>query len=78
MLTKIIIFRRLLGDYLPEQQACLLMNISVCELPSPTANFLTLYNPVAQVTHSYVVLPVQYGNYKVYGPSGKYLLPTLS
>lgn len=70
MLTKIMNFRHLLGDYLPEQQPCLLMNVSQCELPSPTTNYITLYNPLAHVTSSYVVLPVTYGNYKVFGPTG--------
>uniref|UniRef100_A0A8D8LJC1 Alpha-mannosidase n=2 Tax=Cacopsylla melanoneura TaxID=428564 RepID=A0A8D8LJC1_9HEMI len=63
-------YRHLLGDYLPEQQACLLMNISQCELPSPTTNYVILYNPVAHETSSYVVLPVPFGSYKVFGPAG--------
>lgn len=70
-------YRHLLGEYLPEQQPCLLMNISQCELPSPTVNYITLYNPLAHPTSSYVVLPVPCGSYRVFGPSGEELASEL-
>ncbi|XP_059487102.1 lysosomal alpha-mannosidase-like [Neocloeon triangulifer] len=50
-----------------EYKSCLLSNVSQCELSENNVNFVvTLYNPLAQETSSYVRLPVQNFKHKVY------------
>ena len=69
---------RIGNDPLPEQQFCLMLNVSQCEVTETNSRFVaTVYNPRSQEQTTYIRLPVTNGIFTVIDPDGSELVTQL-